>query len=210
MSTKRQPARVAAQASKGKSNLAAVQRVFDNASTEIIQWFLPEVARLVLEFEHSGSGMIGHSRRTDPAEITRVLRAIAPVIPMLEVSFVVSFTKVFKGMLDDPEICKELIRGSARMAGKSGGRPGGVRRPHILWLSKQLAVIQRGEGPDDMNASDYFEELRNSQAIDGENDDGHLTFRRSVLESWGWTEQKAEPFISLNSVREELARLNRR
>lgn len=115
------------------------------------------------------------------------------------------FAQIMNGILKNPQLRDYWIRRTAKMAGKRGGRPK-KRTPHIEWLEGRLRY-QLLNGCCDCTANEHFDEIRHAIEIDGEDDDGNLRFYASWLESIGWHEGKKEPVITLNSVREALARI---
>ena len=124
---------------------------------------------------------------------------------MMRVKARLMFGAVLGEILGDPELKSQYLKKMSSLLGKQGGRPPGKRTPHIVWLEDKLRGLKALYDNVDpaFTAEDYFVELRTHQDIDGHDDD-ELRFHTSVLEEFGWREGKAEPKITLNSVREVL------
>jgi len=126
-------------------------------------------------------GLPGYSTNPDPSvkdmqpglslNDEKRLRAV------ISVAAGMGFGHIMAQIFHDEQLRNYMIRRTARLAGKHGGRPP-ERMPHILWLEQRLQH-QMHRGMKDATAQEHFEELRYAAEIDEEEEDGNLHFRAS-------------------------------
>lgn len=149
-----------------------------------------------------GPGILIHTPEEEAAaQVQPLAKAIKNAARMM-------FGAVLMDILSDPELRTYYLGRMSRLQGKKGGCPRGRKTAHIAWLEEKLRRQENlySDAIPPFTAEDHFDALRESPEIDGEDDAGSLTFCAATLEEFGWREGRAEPKITINSVREVLTR----
>lgn len=169
----------------------------------------PEAVHLALKAKH-GCGLLGY-RGDDAQAIAEMRDAMAPLVAILEFEATASFVRVFGNMLAVPECKSYLRRKSAAALGTMGGRPKGDRAPHIEWLERAMrtAEAEYRDVLPKISAKEHFKELRSRPEIDGEDENGDLTFTPGEVDKYVIKEGQKEPVITLSAVTKMLTRIRK-
>lgn len=110
----------------------AFQRIADENAKKVVAHAYSAAVELAIVAKH-GPGIINRARLPD-FEIQAIRRAMAPLIPVLEVESLMSVVRVFNEMLRNPSLRDYLQRRTAADIGKRGGRKPRARAQHTDWL----------------------------------------------------------------------------
>lgn len=199
--------------SKFNARIIAIEKKNSEKVMEDVLWVATQTKRIEREnylATFSGRGIAGPGKLIHTPE-EEAAAQVQPLANTIKNAVRMMFGAVLMDILHDPELRTYYLGRMSRLQGKKGGRPGGRQTAHIAWLEEKLRRQENlySDAIPAFTAEDHFDAIRELPGIDGEDDAGSLTFCAGTLEEFGWREGRAEPKITINSVREVLTRIRK-
>ncbi len=183
------------------------KEILEENENKVIDQVYAEAVYLALKAKHwRSSGLISQTPITKEA-IAEMNKAMLPLVTILRLQATMSFARVFNNIMKEPQCRAYFLKRSAGLLGKTGGRPSGNRAPYLDWLERAMKTIEyvNRDAIPSLTAKEHFEELRHRPEIDGELDDGSLSFRLEALEKMGYKDDGVKvPVITQSAVTETL------
>lgn len=199
--------------SKAIDKIVAIEKKNAEKVLEDVLWIATEIKRIERASHlaiFSGRGIRGPGELIHTPE-EEAAAQVRPLASTIKNAARMMFGNVLLDILGDPELRKYYLGRMSRLQGKKGGRPRGRQTAHIAWLEEKLRRHENlySDAIPAFTAEDHLNAIRELPEIDGEDDAGSLTFCARTLEEFGWCEGRAEPKVTINSVREVLTRIRR-
>lgn len=155
---------------------AKLSALYDENSQEVVDNVMKHVVELAVSLKF-GPGIIKQAQLPE-ADVEAIYRAFAPLKSTLVYESYMSHIRVWAGTLSEPNLREYLLRTTAGILGKAGGRKPRARSKHLEWLEHTMRRTenQNKDKFPRLKAKEHFAEIKALDAIDSIGNDGDLVF----------------------------------
>lgn len=181
----------------------AFRRIVDDNAKKVVAHAYSAAVELAIVAKH-GPGIINRAMLPD-CDIQAIRRAMAPLIPVLEIESLMSVVRVVNEMLRNPSLRDYLQRRTASTIGKRGGRKPRARAAQTDWLEGVMRQNLARHPQATLTAKEHRQAIIAHPDIQGDVD-GKLAFSAAALDRF---DADGDVFISDAAIAKMLTHIKK-